>query len=86
MTTLYRWTTVSKALTVLKTDVVAVPRWRHFLEHEQRFAQGTSWSKDPSKWQRENPVCLVMEASALPNAVHSIRQPHVLADEGNGRP
>lgn len=72
MPLLYRWTTVEKAITALKKDAVAVPRWQHFLEHEGRFAKGTSWSLNPIQWQRDNPVCLVMERDALPNKVHAI--------------
>lgn len=69
---IYHWTSKEKAATAVKKLQLSARRWQHFLEHEQRFAKGSSWSEHPTLWQRDNEVCLVVDESKLQNRLHHI--------------
>jgi hypothetical protein len=71
-TLIYHWTSAAKALTAIKSGRLQARRWEHFIEGENRFARGTSWSLDPEQWRRDNEVCLVVSKDAVPNAIHAV--------------
>jgi hypothetical protein len=69
---LYHWTTAERALKVFATDTFTQRRWKHFLEKESRFAQGTSWGLDDVRWQADHTVCFVIDTTHLLNNLHSV--------------
>lgn len=69
---IYHWTSKEKAATAVTTGRLQARRWNHFLEAEQRYAKGSSWSLNPTQWQRENEVCLVLDETKITNQMHHI--------------
>jgi hypothetical protein len=69
---LYHWTTESKAKTALAIGKLKQRKWQNYLEKEQRFAKGSSWSEHPTRWQSDNPVCLVIDGNQINNPLHAI--------------
>lgn len=69
---IYHWTTLEKAATAVASGRLQARRWQHFLEHAQRYAKGSSWSRHPTQWKRDNPVCLVLDETKIANALHEI--------------
>jgi hypothetical protein len=71
-TLLYHWINFKKAATALKLNTLRARRWIHYIELEDRFAKGTSWSKEPTRWAIDDAVLLVADQSRLQNSIFSI--------------
>ena len=69
---LFHWTSIDKASTTVASGTLKARRWFHFLEREGRRAHGSSWSLDPIRWQRDNPICLVLNEALIANPIHHI--------------
>jgi hypothetical protein len=71
---IYHWTDAKKALTALKNNKLQARRWAHYLENEKRFAKGTSWAKNATRWMLNEPnrVCFVADETKIANRIHSI--------------
>ena len=69
---IYHWTNKEKAATAIKQNRLVARKWQHFLEKEQRFARGSSWSFCPKQWQGDNEVCLVIDETLIENRQHHL--------------
>jgi hypothetical protein len=69
---LYHWTSLSKAMTALKSDRLKARRWAHYLQVQDRMVKGSSWSFEKWRWSGESPICFVAQRSLLRNPIHHI--------------
>jgi len=71
-TLIYHWTTIGKAKTALRRDMLRARPWAHYIEAKKEMVHGTSWSRDPEKWRKDNQICLVMAKDDVINPIYSI--------------
>ncbi len=69
---IHHWTTPRQAIAALSTGVMRARRWRHHLEDGDRFASGTSWSRDPLRWRAGHSVRLTVDPTHVSNRIHAI--------------
>ena len=70
--TIYHWCSYSRAMTALSRNKLQYRSWSHYLENEERFVKGTSWSFDSQRWKIDFPIRLSADISKIKNKIHSI--------------
>jgi hypothetical protein len=87
---LFHWTNFAKATTAVKNNSLSARRWEHYIESEDRMVKGSSWSKDPNRWQFSYTVRFRIDPSKVANNKFEINGDRVYyqtkAMKGQGNP
>lgn len=62
---LYKWMTEKQLKKIIDNDMVRKSRWRHFIQEDNCFHGGSSWSYNPMRWKYSSTCCLIIHDDGL---------------------